>query len=75
MFGKIPPHAGLQRSIEPFDNTRLCFLVVRREVVEAVLLQQCLERTISKFQPFVGLQRRGFDIGQQLCKRRHQRRR
>ena len=72
MLREVPPHARLQRVIEPFDDARLCLLVVSREMADAVLLQQRLQRSVAEFQSFVGLPRRRHDIRQQFFKRYHE---
>ena len=38
----IAPHAHLQGPVKFIDNARLCFFIVRRKVVNAVLFEQHL---------------------------------
>ena len=54
---EITPHARLQGPVEALDNARLRLLVVRRKVMDAVLFQQPLHRSVQKLLTLIGLQR------------------
>ena len=75
IFRKVSPHTRLQRSVEPFDDTRLGLLVMNGEMRDTVLLQQTPHGSVEELQTFVCLQGCRRDVDQQSFQCRHQRRR
>ena len=62
MIRQVSPHARIQRSTEPFDDTSLGLLVVHGETTDEGIIEKGLYATVQEFETLFGLQRRRRDV-------------